>query len=95
MNNDTDTNKHSIGALLKAVPWYYGVLACVPLLGIFAGGLIGGMLGGACFYLILFIARREMPTVLKLASIGGIYCVATVLYLVIVVGITMFMNGAA
>lgn len=70
--------------LAKALaPWEY-VVACIPMLLIFGGGLIGGVCGVAAMLTNIGIMRSERPAGLRIAFCVGIALAALVVYVLLV-----------
>lgn len=89
---ETDTKKkESIANLFQTVPWYYKVLACLPLIGIAFGGAVGGGIGGAAGCFILRTAAKPYSNLTKFVLIAFIYLAAIGLYLFIVGGISLLL----
>ncbi|WP_143434759.1 hypothetical protein [Hymenobacter roseosalivarius] len=69
--------------LAKALaPWEH-VVACIPMLLIFGGGLIGGLCGVGAMLANISIMRSERPTGLRVAFCVGITLAAFVVYVLL------------
>jgi hypothetical protein len=70
--------------LAKALtPWEY-VVACIPMLLIFGGGLLGGIFGVAAMVANISMMRSERPAGLRIAFCAGITLMAFVGYVLVV-----------
>lgn len=67
----------------EGMPWYFVVLACLPLVGVIGGGAVGGGIGGGCCGLVLQIARSNQPTLLKFLLVGLTYGVGVVSFVLL------------
>jgi len=73
-----NNQKHRMAEKLK---WYEYVIGGLPILIIFGGGIIGGMIGGAATVVNYTFFRGEDTTVNKYLKVLGVNILCTVLFM--------------
>jgi uncharacterized Zn-binding protein involved in type VI secretion len=82
-----------VADLQGEIPWYGWVLAGIPFLLVFVGGLIGGLCGGGGASLIMVLFRSKLSTVVKIAGSLAIMTASFVLWLTLVVALQLAVGG--
>lgn len=80
--------------LVEPLKWYEWLWGGLPILLLFVGGAIGGLVGGLGFVINTKIFRTEMSGVLKFLVSGIISFMAVVAYFVAALLLTLLLNGS-
>lgn len=78
--------------LAEPLTWYEWVWNAWPIVLLFIGGLLGGLFGGLALGLNLSIFRSQQNPLLKYVITGAISVAAVILYLVVGIAVTLFIN---
>lgn len=79
--------------LVEPLKWYQWVWGGWPILLLFGGGALGGLMGAAAIVINARIFREDMSDVLKYAMSGLVSLAAVILYFLAAILIRMLLNG--
>jgi len=81
-----------INRIVEKLKWYEYIVGGLPIILIFAGGLIGGIIGAIASLTNFNIFRQEGNPMLKYAKVIGITGVSYLVYLIIVTLMTLLIK---
>jgi hypothetical protein len=80
--------------IVEPLKWYQWVWVGLPILLVFIGGALGGLIGAIGAIINAKVFRTEMNSVLKYIIAGSVSILAVVLYFIVAILLVVLINGA-
>jgi hypothetical protein len=79
--------------IVEPLPWYQWLWVSLPILLVFMGGIPGTIIGIIAFTINAKTFRTELNDILKYLATGAVSILAAIIYFIVALLITIFMQG--